>query len=117
MERHCIRCGKPICGRADKKFCGDDCRSDYHNEIRRREEKQLRKVNCILSNNWRILAASMREGRSTLSVSELSARDFNFGLFTASSRRFPGKRYFWCYNYAYRISRSGKVHIISRPGP
>ena len=77
----------------------------------------MRKVNCILSNNWRILAASMREGRSTVSVSELSARDFNFGLFTASSRRFPGKRYFWCYNYAYRISRSGKVHIISRPGP
>ena len=41
MERKCLQCGATIQGRADKKFCCDDCRTDYHNGLRRQREKGL----------------------------------------------------------------------------
>lgn len=112
MERRCLRCGKPIQGRIDKKFCCDDCRTDFHNDIRRQREKRLREVNAILSHNWKILSSRLREGRNRVSVSELAALDFNFDIYTTSIKRFPGRRIYGCYNLAYRISRTGFVHIF-----
>lgn len=111
MERLCIRCGAPLHGRSDKKFCCDDCRTDYHNELRREREKQLREVNRILAGNWKILSGYLREGRTRLPNTELSARNFNFSIYTASQRRFPAGRIYWCYNCSWRISRSGIVHL------
>ena len=111
MERHCIRCGETVHGRSDKKFCSDACRTDYHNEQRRQQEKQLREVNRILAGNWKILSGLIRQGRLQLSDAELSARNFNFGIYTASQRRFPAGRVYWCYNCSYRISRKGIVHL------
>ena len=113
MERHCIRCGQPLHGRSDKKFCCDDCRTDYHNELRRREEKGLRATNRILACNWRILLAEIREGHCRTTVERLAERNFNFEVYTAYQRRFPGRRTYWCYNCSYRISRSGAVHITT----
>lgn len=112
MERTCLRCGAPFQGRVDKKFCCDDCRTDYHNSLRRLREKGLREVNAILSHNWKILSAQLREGRRRVSVAEMSACDFNFDIYTSSRKVFPGRRIYGCYNLAYRISRSGYVHIF-----
>ena len=111
MERHCLRCGAPLHGRTDQKFCSDDCRTDYHNHRRREREQGLRTVNRILASNWRILNAQLRAGHDTVSVTELAERQFNFEIYTTSRRLLPGRRIFWCYNCAYRISRSGVVHI------
>lgn len=111
MERHCIRCGAPFHGRSDKKFCSDDCRSDYHNDRRRARDKELRTVNRILSSNWRILMQQLRLGRQDVPREELAARNFNFEVYTATRRYFPGRRIYWCYNFAYQISRTGIVHI------
>ena len=116
MERRCLRCGAPYQGRIDKKFCCDDCRTDYHNNRRREREKELREINRILSGNWRILSDSLRNGRDRLPAAELAARNFNFRIFTAVEQPFPGRRTFWCYNFSYRIRRSGIVHIrANRP--
>jgi len=111
MERCCIHCGKPLRGRSDKKFCDDDCRTDYHNEQRRAREKKMREVNHILSNNWKVLSALLREGQVEVPARELAARNFNFHIYTASQWRFPGRRTYWCYNCAYSVSRSGIVRI------
>lgn len=112
MERKCIHCGAPFQGRMDKKFCCDDCRTEYHNKIRRQREKGLREINHILSQNWRILSAQLRKGRRLISVSELAAHDFNFEIYTSMRKTFPGRRIYGCYNLAYRISRTGYVHIF-----
>ena len=112
MERKCLQCGATIQGRADKKFCCDDCRTDYHNGLRRQREKGLREINGILSQNWKILSRQLREGHKKVSVSELASRDFNFDIYTTSRKVFPGRRIFGCYNLAYRISRTGYVHIF-----
>lgn len=111
--RTCLRCGMPFHGRADKKFCCDDCRTEYHNKLRRIRDKQLRKVNCILSSNWRILSALLREGRTKVSVAELASKRFNFEIYTTTQKRIASRRIYWCYNLAYSISRKGIVHIFS----
>ena len=111
MERTCIRCGKPYEGRSDKKFCCDDCRTDYHNQIRRERDRGFRMVNRILASNWRILTAQLREGRTRIPVAELAGQNFNFEVYTNSRGLLPGLRTYWCYNCAYRISRTGMVHI------
>ena len=75
MTRTCQRCGAPLHGRIDQKFCCDACRIDHHNEQRRLREKELRAVNRILSGNWRILSESIRSGKTRTSVAELAAAD------------------------------------------
>jgi len=111
MERLCLRCGAPLHGRTDQKFCCDDCRTDHHNQLRRERERRLRVVNRILASNWRILNAQLRAGHDTVPVAELAGLHFNFEIYTNTRRGLPGRRIFWCYNCAYRISRSGMVHI------
>lgn len=117
MKRTCLRCGAPLQGRIDKKFCSDDCRTDYHNEQRRKWERELRTVNRILAANWKILTRNLRLGRSVLPVEELAAQQFNFTVYTASRRRFPGRRTYWCYNCTYQVSRSGIVRIRRQNQP
>ena len=81
MEKTCLHCGKPIHGRADKKFCCDECRTDYHNHIRRESERGIRTVNRILASNWKILTAQLRNGISRLPVAELAGQNFNFKVY------------------------------------
>ena len=114
MERHCLRCGTPFQGRIDKKFCCDDCRTDWNNERRRERDKKMREVNHILSANWKVLSDELRAGRSRRPAAELAARNFNFQIYTTQERRFPGRRTYWCYNLAYRVSWSGSVRILTR---
>lgn len=111
MERTCLQCGAALHGRQDKKFCCDECRTDYHNHLRRDRERGLRAINHILASNWKILTAQLRAGHDAVPVAELAGRNFNFEIYTTSRRRLPGRRTFWCYNCAYRVSRSGVVHI------
>lgn len=111
MDRRCIRCGAPLRGRSDQKYCSDSCRTDHHNEQRRRREKELHEVNRILASNWRILSGLIRQGRTRLPDSELSALHFDFGVYTATQRKFPYRRIYWCYNCTYSITRRGMVSI------
>ncbi len=41
----CLHCQKPIkSGRADKKFCTDACKNEYHNTEKIREHGETRKI-------------------------------------------------------------------------
>ena len=33
MKKKCLECKDPIIGRADKKFCSDQCRNTYNNKL------------------------------------------------------------------------------------
>ena len=112
MERVCLCCGAAIRGREDKKFCNDECRNAWHNERRRASEKKVRKVNTILSNNWRILDRLYRDGVRTVSADFLSAKGFNFDVYTQMSETFFKRRTYSCFGMSYRRSASGRVHIF-----
>ena len=48
MEKECLECGTKLMGRADKKFCNDQCRNSYNNNINKDANEYVRRVNVIL---------------------------------------------------------------------
>jgi predicted nucleic acid-binding Zn ribbon protein len=54
-EKTCLECGTKIIGRADKKFCSDQCRVAYNNKLNRDETAYVNNVMNLLRKNRRIL--------------------------------------------------------------
>ncbi len=57
MEKKCLSCGETLIGRADKKFCNDSCRNNYHHNQNRDQINFIRNINNILKKNRAILKA------------------------------------------------------------
>ncbi|MDD2292843.1 MAG: hypothetical protein PHD07_01370 [Bacteroidales bacterium] len=107
----CMECGKQFVGRSDKKFCCDMCRNSYNNRLRNRRDREVIRINNILSRNRRILAKLCKTPKSTLPVSVLRENYFNFKYCTSVSRKATGRTIYCCYDYAYYITLSGIAHI------
>ncbi len=52
----CLHCSKELVGRADKKFCDNQCRNEYNNTQNGTSNNYIRKVNRIIKMNRNILA-------------------------------------------------------------
>ncbi|MBP5518305.1 MAG: DUF2116 family Zn-ribbon domain-containing protein [Bacteroidales bacterium] len=49
--RKCPTCGRDVIGRADKRFCSDECRIFYNNALRKRKRSRNREqIRAIISN-------------------------------------------------------------------
>lgn len=82
-EKHCLECGEPLKGRADKKFCDDQCRSNYNNRANSDSTAEIRNINNILRKNRRILSAIVSpEGKGKISKAKLTDKGFNFKYHT-----------------------------------
>jgi hypothetical protein len=103
MERHCIDCGESLNGRADKKFCSDQCRNSHNNRLNSDDNNFMRNVNNILRRNRRILAdlTPATEGKATLPKDKVSELGFHFGYHTHTYITRKGATYFFCYEYGY----------------
>jgi hypothetical protein len=80
MEKTCLNCQEKIRGRADKKFCDDQCRNQYNNGMLRHVNNRMRNINNILKRNRRILAQFLEEENIKREV--LLANGFHFSYFT-----------------------------------
>lgn len=100
-SKTCLSCGEEIRGRADKKFCSDQCRNLYHNEQHGAQTNYIRNVNNILRRNRRILEKLNPSGKSKISREKLSAEGFNFHYFTNIYRTSTGNTYYFCYEQGY----------------
>jgi predicted nucleic acid-binding Zn ribbon protein len=92
MDKQCLDCGNIIKGRADKKFCDDQCRSNYNNRIKATENHQ------ILLKNWKILNALNPEGKTKLSKTRLIKEGYNFNYQTHNYQTKTGSNYVFCYD-------------------
>ena len=101
--RTCLACGKPIKGRADKKFCDDYCRNNYNNRLNSDATLMIRNVNNALRKNRRILAEviSSAEKPVTISKQHLLDKGFDFQYITHIHTSNAGKIYNCCYDFAY----------------
>lgn len=102
MERKCLDCGDALHGRADKKFCSDQCRNNYNNRLNRDSNNYVRNVHGLLRKNRRILADLIVEGRSTIHKDALYALGFNFSFFTHIIELRDGTRCQYCFEYGFR---------------
>ncbi len=100
-EKRCPECGKAIIGRADKKFCSDECRSAFNNAKNRHTNNMMRKVNATLKRNRDILLSFNPAGKANVAKSKLQNAGFNFNYHTNTYTTKTGKTYYFCYDQGY----------------
>lgn len=101
MHKTCLECGVVIKGRADKKFCSDQCRNSYNNKLNSNTNNYMRNVNNILRKNRRVLEELNPKGKTRVHRDKLSDRGFNFNYYTNVYTTRKGDQYHFCYEYGY----------------
>ena len=100
--RSCRQCGEPLQGRSDKKYCDDQCRSNYNNKINNYGVTEMRSINSILRKNRKILGEVIPvNGEVKIPKEKLYDKGFNFRYFTHTCAGKKGFIYKLCYDYAY----------------
>lgn len=99
--KNCLECGTPMVGRADKKFCSDQCRSMNHNRCNSDSSKYVRTINNVLRRNRRILGDLNAGGKVKVSGDRLKERGFDFRYHTGTCRTNDGVIYYYCYEQGY----------------
>ncbi len=101
MKKPCLECGDEFIGRADKRFCSDQCRSAHNNKLNTDNSKLIKNINNTLRKNRRILEKLNPEGKTTLHKSKLDLKGFSFQYFTHTYTAKNGNTYYYCYDYGY----------------
>lgn len=102
-EKKCLDCGRDLTGRLDKKFCGDACRTSYHNRRWHHRPSTIRKINLLLYRNHCILAEVIKKGQNQVCIKELVLLGFSPGHHTGMEGSARTTRYY-CYDIMYTLS-------------
>ncbi len=100
-QRVCLECKQPLTGRADKKFCDDQCRSTYNNRMNSNKSGLMRQINSILRKNRQVLAESCPEGKSKIKKEKIISKGFNTKYHTHIYTTREGSVYHYCYDYGW----------------
>lgn len=117
-NRACQRCGNPLRGRIDKKYCNDYCRNNYNNEQKSRSgySPAVRTINNTLLKNRRILAAFLKDRVETAKANrdKLLRMGFHFGYQTHIYITRTGRQYYYCYDYGYLALENDWYLIVKK---
>lgn len=114
MSKKCLICEEPIFGRIDKRFCSDNCRNRYHNNLKSSESMYLRRINYILRRNRRILLESFQEGKEVVFYQHLLNRGFNYSYITNYQINESGCTTYYCYDIGYTYYSNLKIRLLKR---
>ena len=113
-DRKCLECSEQLRGRADQKFCNDQCRSAYNNRQLVDSNKVIRTINRILKKNYFILTALNPEGKATVLLTDLQKKGYRFDYFTCTYLARNSRIYYFCYDMGYCELENNKVVIVRR---
>jgi hypothetical protein len=113
-NRKCLECYEQLRGRADQKFCSDQCRSTFNNRLYSESHNVIKAVNRILRKNYVILSSLTAEGKTSTSKSELMKKGYRFDYFTCTSTTKSSKVYYFCYDHGYKENENNKVTLMRR---
>lgn len=110
-----MHCGQMTMGRADKRFCSNQCRAAASNRRRTEDagERLMRDVNNKLRHNRQVLQRASPNGKTTLRREVLQQAGFDFRHFTHLYRTKNGNTYYFCYDYGYLLLEDEKVLIVN----
>ena len=116
VERVCLVCRKPLKGRSDKKFCDDQCRNRYNNELKSGRNLYVRHVNKILKKNRRILEELVPSSKKVHKVNKdkMQRLGFHFNFYTHTYTNKKGNTYHFCYEYGYLLLENDWYMIVKR---
>ena len=113
-DRKCLECYEQLRGRADQKFCNDQCRSTYNNRQLLDSNKVIRSINRILKKNYFILTALNPDGKATVPMNDLQKKGYRFDYFTCSYAARNNRIYYFCYDMGYCELENTKVILVRR---
>lgn len=114
MEKLCLDCQTPVVGRSDKKFCDDQCRTNYNNRLRAADDGLLKQINLILKKNYQILKNCNPDGKTKVKRELLLQKGFDFGYYTHIYTTQKGVSYMFCYDFGYLILDNENVLLVKR---
>ena len=114
MKKNCQECGEAFMGRADKKFCSDQCRSAYNNRLNSDATNFIRNINNILRKNRRILAELNPDGKAQVHKDRLLEKGFKFSYFTNEYITKSGNNYRFCYDQGYLARENNYFTLVVR---
>jgi hypothetical protein len=114
MEKFCMDCGLLVKGRSDKKFCDDQCRTNYNNKLKTENHKNIRLINSILSRNRKTLEKLNPTGKVKISLKKLLEEGYNLTYHTHIYETQSGSKYFFCYEYGYLLIDTNQVLLVKR---
>lgn len=113
-DRKCLQCFEQLRGRADQKFCSDQCRSAYNNSQYFESNTVIRTINKILKKNYSILATLNAMGKTTANKSDLQKKGFCFDYFTYTCITRNSHVNYFCYDQGYREQDNNKLVLVHR---
>jgi hypothetical protein len=113
-EKYCLDCGEVIHGRADKKFCNDQCRNNYNNQLNSASSNMVRNINNVLRRNRRIMEELNPSGKTKTTRQKMAAKGFDFEYFTSLYHTQNGKTYHFCYEYAYLPLDNDELLLVKK---
>jgi len=114
MENFCLDCNTLLRGRVDKKFCDDQCRSNYNNKLKGKDQAVVKEIDQILKRNRKILASKNPTGKTKVKRSALTDKGFNFNYHTHTYETQKGTIYIFCYEYGYLLLENEDVLLVKR---
>ena len=115
-SRQCLACGADIKGRADKKFCDDQCRNAYNNSQNSDANNYVRNVNNILRKNRRILLELNPTGKTRTTRERLMEKGFDFAYHTDTYTTKEGSLYYYCYEQGYLLLDKNFYVLVVKKG-
>lgn len=113
-ERKCLECDAKLYGRADQKFCSDQCRNAYNNRQNSDANNLVRNINNTLRRNRRILSEFSPKEKAKIDREKLVQKGFSFNYFTHQYETKNGAVYFFCYEMGYLPLNDDEVLIVRR---
>jgi len=99
--RTCLACNEPLFGRSDKKFCSDQCRNSFNNQLNSDSINSIRNINRILKKNRLILKELNPKGKNKVHKNRLEMLGYKFNYMTHTYTTSKGTQYKFCYEYGY----------------
>jgi hypothetical protein len=113
ISQQCLNCGKPLKGRADKKFCNPGCKNEYNNRLQREERAAISHIDLILKHYRRVLKQCLgADHHRVVAKTELMQRGFRFDYHTNHHTNLRDDEYVFCYDYGYLQLADGRCLIV-----
>ncbi|OQP49679.1 hypothetical protein A4D02_28455 [Niastella koreensis] len=110
-----MRCQGPIKqGRADRKFCSEGCKNEYHNNQKAESRNEIIRIEKALKNNRRILKKVLGVKHEEIVTREtLLKMGFEFTYHTHHVlSSYQKNEYTFCYNYGYRKIDEERLKVV-----
>lgn len=114
--QQCLKCGKKLVGRLDKKFCDAYCRNSFNNQNKTYSELEIQHIQRVLRHNRKILKTLCPQGKATVRKSVLDQMGYDFRYFS-SIYKSPTNLYYLNYDFGFSpITQKGvrKALIIQK---